>query len=125
MVRRVSNDIQWLPSEAGEAKVEASGEVEVPLLLVEDVYLPGAPVTLPVADESTRQLYDCMLAPRLQAFCSFVTVLLQKDCLGKCLHPSALVDMVLVEVAIFDHGPRSLRIDLGDSKLPRRLVAGS
>ena len=63
MVKRATlDDVQWLPE---EASLESEGKVEIPLLLVEDVYLPGAPVVLPVADVSTKKLYDSMLAPGL------------------------------------------------------------
>jgi len=60
LVKRVTgDDVQWLPQ---EASLESEGEVQIPLLLVEDVYLPGAPVALPVADMSTKKLYDSLLA---------------------------------------------------------------
>ena len=49
-----------------ESQQTETAAVQVPLLLVEDVYLPGAPVTLPVADKSTSKLYDSMLAPKPQ-----------------------------------------------------------
>ena len=68
LVKRVTgDDVQWLPQ---EASLESEGEVQIPLLLVEDVYLPGAPVALPVADMSTKKLYDSLLAPGLDGLVS-------------------------------------------------------
>ena len=51
-------EVEWF-------KEGKDGEVQVPLLLVQDVYFPGAPVSLPVGDASTKKLYDSMLAPRI------------------------------------------------------------
>ncbi|CAK9037813.1 Serine/threonine-protein phosphatase PGAM5, partial [Durusdinium trenchii] len=62
-LRGVASDehgIVWLASENG--KEDVIGEVlELPVLPVEDVYLPGAPVILQVTDPSVRNLYDSLL----------------------------------------------------------------
>jgi len=52
--------IQWLLEENLQA-TDTTETVRVPVVLVEDVHLPGSPVCLPVTDPNIRKLYDSLL----------------------------------------------------------------